>query len=128
MIRCEECLRANPPTRVSCLYCVAPLPLTESSVRLRKPVLRPPEKHQLGYNNILQLQDQVVSENVITEAATLLKLTPEIFQQILSQGIPLPVARTASREEAELVYLRLKDLGLQSMTVSDDDLGLAENP
>jgi hypothetical protein len=102
--------------------------LTESSVRLRKPVLRPPEKHQLGYNNILQPQDQVVSENVITEAAMLLKLTPEIFQQILSQGIPLPVARTASREEAELVYLRLKDLGLQSMTVSDDDLGLAESP
>jgi hypothetical protein len=128
MIRCEECLRANPPTRVSCLYCVASLPLTESSVRLRKPVLRPPEKHQLGYNNILLPQDQVVSENVITEAATLLKLTPEIFQQILSEGIPLPVARTASSEEAQLVYLRLKDLGLQSMTISDDDLGLAENP
>ncbi len=128
MIRCEECLRANPPTRVSCLYCVAPLPLTESSLRLRKPVLRPPEKHQLGYNNIMLPQEQVVTENVITEAATLLKLTPETFQQILAQGIPLPAARTANREEAELVYLRLKDLGLQSMTVSDDDLGLAENP
>jgi hypothetical protein len=128
MIRCEECLRANPPTRVSCLYCVAPLPLTESAVRLRKPVLRPPEKHQLGYNNILLPQDQAVSEDVITEAATLLKLTPETFQRIVSQGIPLPVARTASREEAELVFLRLKDLGLQCMTISDGDLGLSENP
>ena len=53
MIRCEECLRANPPTRASCLYCAAPLPLTETSARLIKPVLRPPEKHQSGYNNIL---------------------------------------------------------------------------
>ena len=125
MIRCEECLRANPPTRVTCLYCVAPLPLTESAARLRKPVLRPPEKHQLGYNNILLPQDQAVSTEVVAEAAALLKLTPDNLQQILSQGIPLPVARTASREEAELVFVRLRDLGLQCVTLSDDDLALS---
>ena len=100
MIRCEECLRANPPTRVICLYCVAPLPLTEASARLRKPVLRPPEKHQLGYNNILLPPDQAISAEVIAEAATLLKLSEENFQEILSHALPLPVARTASREEA----------------------------
>ena len=125
MIRCEECLRANPPTRVTCLYCVAPLPLTESAARLRKPVLRPPEKHQLGYNNILLPQDQAVSTEVVAEAAALLKLTPDNLQEILSQGIPLPVARTASREEAELVFVRLRDLGLQCVTLSDDDLALS---
>lgn len=127
MIRCEECLRANPPTRVNCLYCVAPLPLTESAARLRKPVLRPPEKHQLGYNNILLPQEQALSSDVVTEAATLLKLTPENFQEILSQGLPLPVARTASREEAELVSIRLQDLGLRSLTLSDEQLGLSDN-
>src|ERR1051325_9381926 len=77
MIRCEECLRANPPTRVSCLYCVAPLPLTETSARLIKPVLRPPEKHQLGYNNILLPHDQAVGDSVIAGAAALLKLSAE---------------------------------------------------
>lgn len=126
MIRCEECLRANPPTRVTCLYCVAPLPLTESSARLRKPVLRPPEKHQLGYNNILLAQDQAVAGEVITEAAALLKLTPENIQEVLAQGLPLPVARTASREEAELVSARLQELGLQCSMLSDEDLGLAD--
>jgi len=125
MIRCEECLRANPPTRVTCLYCVAPLPLTESAARLRKPVLRPPEKHQLGYNNILLPQDQAVSAEVVAAAAALLKLTSDNLQEILSQGIPLPVARTASREEAELVFVRLRDLGLQCVTLSDDDLAVS---
>ena len=124
MIRCEECLRANPPTRVSCLYCVAPLPLTESSVRLRKPVLRQPEKHQLGYNNILLPAPEVSSETV-TDAAALLKLSTENMQQLMSQNVPMPVARTASREEAELVTLRLKDLGLSCVTVSDEELGLS---
>ena len=124
MIRCEECLRANPPTRVSCLYCVAPLPLTETSARLRKPVLRPPEKHQLGYNNILLPTEQAVSEEVIAAAAALLKLSVENVRDVLSQSEPLPVTRTASREEAELVTERLRELGLEGLSVSDEELGL----
>ena len=124
MIRCEECLRANPPTRVNCLYCVAPLPLTESAARLRKPVLRQPEKHQLGYNNIL-LPAREVSTLMVTDAAALLKLSTENMQQLMSQNLPMPVARTASREEAELVTLRLKDLGLSCVTVGDEELGLS---
>jgi hypothetical protein len=124
MIRCEECLRANPPTRVTCLYCVAPLPLTEEAKRLRKPVLRPPEKHQLGYNNILLSRDEAVSSGIVAEAAALLKLTPEDLGEILIQSFPLPVARTASREEADLVFERLKDLGLACLTLSVEDLGL----
>src|SRR5215211_1649138 len=103
MIRCEECLRANPPTRASCLYCVAPLPLTETSARLIKPVLRQPEKHQLGYNNILLPHEQAVSDKVVAGAAALLKLSIENVRACLSQGVPLPVTYTANRVEAELV-------------------------
>lgn len=125
MIRCEECLRANPPTRVSCLYCVAPLPLTESAVRLRKPVLRQPEKHQLGYNNILLPCEREVAPEIINDAAALLKLSPENVQQLISQSVPMPAARTVSREEAELVTLRLGDLGLSCVTMSDEELGLS---
>jgi hypothetical protein len=125
MIRCEECLRANPPTRVSCLYCVAPLPLTEASARLRKPVLRPPEKHQLGYNNILFSQERAASNDVIAQVATLLKLADEDVQELVSQSVPLPVARTASREEAELVAERLREFGLNCAVVSDENLGLS---
>jgi hypothetical protein len=123
MIRCEECLRANPPTRVSCLYCVAPLPMTKASARLRKPVLHPPEKHQLGYNNILLPQDQVATEEMISEAAKLLKLSAENVRQLMSASVPMPVARTASREEAGLVTERLRDLSLSCLILSDEDLG-----
>ena len=127
MIRCEECLRANPPTRMTCLYCVAPLPLTEASAALRKPLLRQPEKNQPGYNNILLPQDQVPSEEVIAQAAELLKLSIDNLHEILSHGIPLPVACTASREEAQIVFDRLRGLGLNSLNLSDDDLGVSDN-
>ena len=97
--------------------------MTEASARLRKPVLRPPEKHQLGYNNILLPLDQAATEEMISEAAKLLKLSAENVQQLMSVSVPMPVARTASREEAELVTERLRDLGLSCLTLSDEDLG-----
>src|ERR1700741_4794531 len=125
MIRCEECLRANPPTRVSCLYCVAPLPVTESSARLRKPVLRQPEKHQQGYNNILTPTDRTLADETVSEAAALLKLSTENMKALMSQSVPMPVARMARREAAALVTERLRDLGLTCTTLSDEDLGLS---
>jgi hypothetical protein len=99
------------------------LPLTETSARLIKPALRPPEKHQSGYNNILSPYDQVVADEVIADAAALLKLSVEKFRDVLSQGLALPVTHTASRVEAELVTDRLRELGLRCLTVSDDELG-----
>ncbi len=126
MIRCDECLRANPPTRVACMYCSAPLPATEASARLRKPALRPPEKHQTAYNSILLPPDSDVSDEMVAEAADLLKLSPENVKRIIAERMPLPVACTASREEAELVVERLGDAGLQSIALSDDELGATE--
>ena len=123
MIRCEECLRANPPTRVSCLYCAAPLPVTESSLKLRQPVLRQPEKHQPGYNNILIPSGQAATTDVVDKTAALLKLSTENVEALMSQTVPMPVARTATREEAELVTDRLRDLGVSCTTLSDEELG-----
>jgi hypothetical protein len=99
------------------------LPLTETSARLIKPVLRPPEKHQLGYNNILLPHEQAVSDEVIADMSGLLKLSEENVRACLSQGVALPVTYTANRVEAELVTERLRELGLQCLTVSDDELG-----
>jgi hypothetical protein len=126
MIRCEECLRANPPTRVSCLYCAAALPLTEASVRLRKPTLRPPEKHQRGYNNIILPQEQKLTSQALADIAGLLKLDSECVERIVGGNRALPLARTASSEEAQLVLERLAELGLRTLTLTDDDLGLPE--
>jgi hypothetical protein len=97
--------------------------MTESSAQLRRPVLRPPEKHQSAYSNILLPQESELSSEVIGEAAALLKLSAENLQRIVAEKTPLPVAFTASREEAELVFNRLRDIGLETITLGDDELG-----
>ena len=120
MITCDECLRANPPTRINCLYCSVPLPKTESSARLRRPILKRPEKHQLGYNTIFLPVGEGFSAAAIREAAALLKLKEPDLERILAEGVPLPLARTASLEEADLILDRLQELGFRVVTQVDE--------
>lgn len=105
---------------MNCLYCSVPLPVTESSARLRKPILRRPEKHQLGYNTIYLPGDREFSAETISEAAALLKLKEPELERILAEGVPLPLARTASREEAQLILDRLQGLGFRVVTLVDE--------
>ena len=127
MVRCYECLRANPPTRVNCLYCAAVLPLTETNVNLQKPALRPLEKWEQGYNNIL-LPPQANSardfaDATLCEAADLLRLREADLAMILSSGTPLPLARAATIDEASLVQLRLSSLGFDTRIVPEMEPG-----
>ena len=122
MIRCEQCLRANPPTRFSCFYCEAALPLDASTAHLRKPTLRQPEKHELGYNCILS-ESAPSNEESLTKAAELLKLRAEVLDQILAVNSPMPLARTVSREEAQLVADRVREHGFSTVVLSDEELG-----
>ena len=120
MIRCDACLRANPPTRAACLYCGAALPATESSSRLRKPKLLTLDKSEPGYNTILIAHHK--AEN-LQEAAELLKFSTDAVAKLLAAGQPLPIARTASLEESGLLAERLNEFSLQTQIISDQQLG-----
>ena len=126
MVRCEECLRANPPTRVNCLYCAAILPTNETTIHLQKPSLRPLEKWEQGYNNILWPPPANVSEPGLSEAAALLRLATADLARILAHEMPLPVARAATLEEALLVQRRLAKIRIGTRIVPDAELGAAE--
>jgi hypothetical protein len=88
--------------------------------------LKPPEKHQIAYNNILLPSERDDANGDVSQAADLLRLSAEHLKRIIAEKIPLPVACTASREEAELVFNRLRDVGFQTIVLSDDELGASE--
>ena len=126
MVRCEACLRASPPNRVNCLYCGAALPLTEVAAARVKPTLRPLERWELGYNNVLLPagKEELGVGGNLKEIAALLRLEPEDLGRIFSLASPLPLSRTATPEEASLIQRRLSELGVQTIIVSDYELGL----
>ena len=124
MVRCESCLRANPPTRANCLYCGSALPVQPAAVVLQKPALRPLEKWEHGYNNILLPSPANFSEGCLAETADFLRLEKEDLRRIVAAALPLPLARSSSKEEAELIQQRLKSAQMTSLIVADTLLGL----
>jgi hypothetical protein len=128
MVRCEICLRANPPTRLSCLYCAGPLTVSEKTADLLQPSLKPVENWVPGYNNILLPQGIEIPSESLSEAAGLLKLDPHDLSRLIASSTPMPLARTDTLEEAELIQRRLQALEFATAIVSDADLKLRESP
>jgi hypothetical protein len=130
MVRCEECLRANPPTRATCLYCAQALPVTEQNAALQRPTLRRLENWEQGFNCIFMPGRTASSldDDGLSEAASLLRLTLEEARRIFESKEPLPLARAASSSEASLIERRLEKLGLCVRTIADDELALETPP
>lgn len=126
MVRCDVCLRANPPTRANCLYCAAALATGRRAAEARAITLKPVDDSVLGYNCLLfpTSPDNYAADKLQT-AAQLLKLSAAELQRITVATVPLPLARTETREEAELITRKLKDLGFSTTVVSDAELGLS---
>lgn len=129
MLRCEVCLRANPPTRTSCLYCAAQLPTTEAVAALQRPTLRPLEKWEQGFNVILAPggASEVTAEE-LQSVAELLRLRPEDLKQITEAQEALPVARAATSDEAALIERKLGEMGLRVFVLADRDLWPEASP
>ena len=128
MVRCEACLRANPPTRTSCLYCAAQLPLTEANAALQKPTLRRLEKWEQGFNVILAPESAAhPAVESLQAMAQLLRLRAEDLTRIIEAREPLPVARATTPNEAALIERKLGEMNLKVLVIADNDLSLEES-
>lgn len=126
MVTCEECLRANPPTRSNCLYCGVRLPPPDATVSSsRRPVIRQPEKWEEGHNVVL-VERASATDKLLSEVTGLVKLERSEAARILEATRPLPLARVNSPEEARLIEERLRAGGLSVLRVSDSDLMMRE--
>jgi hypothetical protein len=124
LVACEACARANAPTRLHCLYCGVPLPVTERSAGLRRPALRKLEEWEAGFSVILRPGGARAPE--LDEVASELRVGPELLLECLDEGRALPLARVGSRGEAELIVGRLAARGIETELLGDDELRVGE--
>ncbi|MCY7376040.1 MAG: hypothetical protein LH472_08730 [Pyrinomonadaceae bacterium] len=127
MIRCQQCVRMNPPTKLNCFYCGAELEISEAQRRFVRPNLRKLEAWEKGFNVIMLPILPTFDKAKIAQIARILKTEKEILQKIIEAGKPLPVARAESEKEAEIAQQSLKNFGIESVVVSDEKLN-AEKP
>ncbi|HEV2801995.1 MAG TPA: hypothetical protein VGW12_16085 [Pyrinomonadaceae bacterium] len=123
MVACVVCLRANPPTRMDCLYCGATLPAPPTGDDQRRPALRPLESWEQGFNVVL-IRRATPDLNIalMMEAAPLLRIELGQLRALVQAQPPLPLARAATREEATLVDRKLRGLGWPVEVVPDAEL------
>lgn len=119
MIICDKCQRKSPPTRLKCFYCGATLNVTAEQSQHLKPSLRKLEDWEKGFNLIYLPKGEVTETGKI---AKLLGLERNEAQNILAAQKSLPLARLESKTEAEVLAKRLQELGVETQTVSDEQL------
>lgn len=129
MVACDECLRANPPTRLKCLYCGASLPVTAETEALRRPALRRLEEWERGFNVVLIPRAWgALTTSAAEGVASFLNLEKATVISIASADRALPLARASSVEEASLILERLGAAGFEAVVVSDEELSCATPP
>ncbi len=127
LIGCGACRRNNPPTRSKCLYCGDELEIqTENSTKV-KPVVRPMESWERGFNVIFQ-KKKARAKISVPEVAELISQSIDDTGLFLASGKMLPLARVDSSKDAEIITARLATLGLICQIVSDEALAANEPP
>ena len=114
MITCDACLRANPPTRANCLYCAASLPVNTQVVNPQpapKPVARTivPANFDAGFYVVLTPgRTKPITESSLAETAVVLGLKTKDAEIALGLDRPVPLARTATIEQARTLAAELE--------------------
>jgi hypothetical protein len=120
MIVCDKCERSNAPNRLKCLYCGDELPINDEQKSSLKPRLRKLETWEKAFN-IIVLPKELANYS-LPDLAFQLRLESQTLEQILKTQKPLPIARAASLEEAGIIKQNLLECGIESITLSDEDL------
>jgi hypothetical protein len=120
MILCKNCRRTNPPTRLECFYCAAPLEISAEQSKHIKPNLRKLETWEKGCNLILRNGAELKNDAKTQEIARLLNLETEALEKLLETKQSLPLVRVESEKEAEIIRERLAEFGLETSLLRDE--------
>ncbi len=124
MIGCEKCRRANPPNRFKCLYCGAELDVSDAQTENLKLNLRRLESWEKGFNLIFTPNSENLDETKLPEIAKLLKVGRELVRRIVEAKTTLPLARTESEKESDILKKHLEEFGVETRVVSDETLAV----
>ena len=123
MITCNECLRANAPTRNTCIYCAAILQ-DDPEIGVAGDSAGAPSGESDNKCSVILLPggNPDLSESEIGEAASLACLSKDYLAACLSIGQPLPLACGLTVESATRLTDRLQTLGLETLAIAEEDL------
>lgn len=119
---CPRCQRRTPAARGQCIYCGETLPFTRIQAA---PPQRNIDSFERAFNTVLEPALARPSETVTVAFAAALKAEPSEAQSFIDSGKPIPIARSQTRQEADMIVALVRTCGLRATVIPDEDLKLA---
>lgn len=118
---CPRCQRRTPAARGECIYCGESLPFARiESVPPQRNI--DPADH--AFNTVLEPFPARINESVVAALASALQLEPTEAQALIGAGKHVPLARSHTRSEADMIVALVRTCGLRAAVVPDEELKL----
>ena len=124
VMNCPHCERRTPSGRAVCMYCGTALPVTRIEAA---PTQRHLDNAELCYNTVIDPDRSRIDDRTEASLASALNIEPLDAAAFLATGKRVPVARSQTRQEAELIAALMRTCGLAAAVVADEDLRLDSN-
>jgi len=118
---CPRCQRRTPAARGECIYCGASLPLSSIDTA---PLQRNIDTGELAFNAVIQPVRSVDNDTAVDSLAFALQLELEEAQALIGSRKPVPVARSQTSQEAEMICALVRGCGFSAAVVSDQEMRL----
>jgi hypothetical protein len=123
MITCDSCLRANPPTRQTCLYCGERLLATEPIDAPHVESAATPDVAATCFYLVLPVgPNGSFDESVLERVASRSELKLPDLKSALRAGGALPLVQTNTSKQAEDLIDEFRTLGIQTTLIRNDEL------
>ena len=118
---CPRCQRRTPAARGDCIYCGEQLPFTNIQAAPPQRNIDPGDR---AFNTVLEPFPARVNESVVTSLASALQLELSEAQGLINAGKPVPIARSQTRAEADMITALIRTCGLRASVVADENMML----
>jgi len=118
---CPQCARRTPAARGECIYCGEALPFARINVA---PPQRNIDAADRAFNTILEPVKSAPNESVISQLALALSIEPSEARALTDCNKPIPLARSQTQSEADMIAALVRTCGLRASVISDDELKL----
>src|SRR5262245_10991987 len=119
---CPRCTRRTPVARGECIYCGESLPFFRIT---SAPPQRNIDCSERAFNTVLEPSFSRANEGVFAALASALEIERSLAEAIVTAGKPVPLARSHTRAEAEMITALVRTCGLRAVVIDDAEFQLA---
>ena len=120
---CPRCQRRTPAARGDCIYCGEQLPFVSIQSAPPQRNIDPAER---AFNTVLAPFPARINESVVTALASALQIELSEAQALIDAGKPVPLARSQTRPEAEMITALVRTCGLRASVIPDEEMKLGQ--